>query len=171
MSQRCRNSSSSAALPPTGADPSCLLSDARGLRHIQTAFRAQPHAHYLANPTPDSRARALCCWRPQIVGKSVIRRSTVPSGCELPRICIEYDPQRNRLFSRREAQGAPSEVVEVGDLSRRENKLDRALVGLFSDHDDGQQGRQGSPQAVVGQAPLPTPAMAPGVMDHQPSAT
>jgi hypothetical protein len=89
----------------------------------------------------------------------------VPSGCMLPRICAKYEPQPNRLFSRREAQGAPSEVVEVGDLPRRENKPDSALVGLFSDHDDGQQGRQGSPQAAVGRARLPTtPAMALGVI-------
>jgi hypothetical protein len=95
------------------------------------------------------------------------RQSCGPGGCKLPRICCEYDSQPNRLFSRREAQGAPSEVVEVGDLSRRENKPDSTLVGLFSDHDDGQQGRKGSPQGTVGQAPLPTPAMAPGVMGHQ----
>jgi hypothetical protein len=45
---------------------------------------------------------------------------------------------QNRLFRRREAQGAPSEVVEVGDLSRREIKPDKAVDGLFSDHGDGQ---------------------------------
>jgi hypothetical protein len=83
----------------------------------------------------------------------------------LSRICAKYDSQPTRLFSRREAQGAPSEVVEVGDLSRRENKPDIALVGVFSDHDDGEQGRQGSPQAAVGRARLPTtPAMALGVI-------
>ena len=53
--------------------------------------------------------------------------------------------------------------MEVGDLSRRENKLDSAVVGLFSDHDDGQQGGKTSPQAAVGQAPLTIPAMASGV--------
>jgi hypothetical protein len=57
--------------------------------------------------------------------------------------------------------------VEVGDLSRRENKPDSTLVSLFSAHDDGQQGRKRSPQGTVGQAPLSTPAMAPGLMGHQ----
>ena len=97
---------------------------------------------------PDAPNRCAAGVRTSSV--SLLRRSTDPSGWELPRICHAHDPQRNRLFSRREAQGAPSEVLEVGDLSCRENEPDRALVGLFSDHDDGQQGRQGSPQAAVG---------------------
>jgi hypothetical protein len=42
----------------------------------------------------------------------------------------------NRLFSRREAQG--TKLVEVGDLSCRKTKPGRAVVDLFSDHDDGQ---------------------------------
>ena len=54
--------------------------------------------------------------------------STGPSGCELPRISVKHV---NRLLRRREAQGASSEIVEVGDLSRRERKPDSALVGLF----------------------------------------
>src|ERR1700690_2805960 len=53
---------------------------------------------------------------------SLLRRSTDPSGWELPRIWERHDRRRNRLFSRREEQGAPSEVLEVGDLSRWENK-------------------------------------------------
>ena len=60
-----------------------------------------------------------------IVGKAT---ATGPSGCELPRISIPYV---NRLLGRGEAQGAPSEIVEMGDLSRRERKPDSARVGLF----------------------------------------
>ena len=50
----------------------------------------------------------------------------------------EYAHRANRLFSRREAQGASAELVEVGDLSCRKTKPGRAVVDLFSDHDDGQ---------------------------------
>jgi hypothetical protein len=60
-----------------------------------------------------------------------------------------------------------SELLEVGDLSCGKTKPDRAVVGLFSDHDDG-QGRKRSPQATVGQAPISTPAMAGGVTDLAP---
>jgi hypothetical protein len=34
----------------------------------------------------------------------------------------------------------PSELVEVGDLSRWEIKPHRAVIGLFSHHGDGQSG-------------------------------
>lgn len=47
-------------------------------------------------------------------------------------------PRPNRLFICRQAPGATSEVVEVGDLSRRKDKPDRAVSGVFRDHDDGQ---------------------------------
>jgi hypothetical protein len=70
----------------------------------------------------------------------------------------------NRLFSCRKAQGISSEIVEVGDLSRRKNKFDKAVVGLFSNHDDGQHRRKRSPQAAIGRVPLPTPAVAPAVI-------
>jgi hypothetical protein len=36
-----------------------------------------------------------------------------------------------RPFSRCEAQGVPSEAVEVGDLSRRQIKPGSAVVGLL----------------------------------------
>ena len=71
----------------------------------------------------------------------------------------------NRLFSCRKAQGTSSEIMEVGDLSRRENKFDKAVVGLFSNHDDGQHRRKRSPQAAIGQAPISTPAKAGGVTE------
>jgi hypothetical protein len=57
--------------------------------------------------------------------------------------------------------------VEVGDLSRGKSKLDKAVVGLFSNHDDGQHRRKRSPQAAIGQAPLRIPAIAAGVTGHQ----
>jgi hypothetical protein len=72
-----------------------------------------------------------CCRKqeqPNIVCKTAIGRATVPSDCGLPCICVKHV---NRLFSRREAQGASTEVVEMGDLSRREIKPDSAVVGLF----------------------------------------
>ena len=40
-------------------------------------------------------------------------------------------PGPNRLFSCREAQGTSAELLEVGDLSRRENKSDKAVIGLI----------------------------------------
>jgi hypothetical protein len=58
-------------------------------------------------------------------------------------------PRPNRLFSCRKAQGTSSEIVEVGDLSRRKNKFDKAVVGLFSNHDDGQHRWKRSPQSQL----------------------
>jgi hypothetical protein len=43
-----------------------------------------------------------------------------------------------RLFSCREAQSTSPEIVEVGDLSCRKTKPDRAVVGLFSHNGGGQ---------------------------------
>jgi hypothetical protein len=42
--------------------------------------------------------------------------------------------------------------VEVGDLSRREIKSDKAVIGLFSHHGNGQKGGKRGPQAAIGQA-------------------
>jgi hypothetical protein len=42
--------------------------------------------------------------------------------------------------------------MEMGDLSRREIKRDKAVIGLFSHHGDGQQGGQRGPQGAVGKA-------------------
>jgi hypothetical protein len=74
---------------------------------------------------------AACCRSPHIVTKSVIRRSTVSGGCRLPRISSTYGRRSDRLFSRCEAQGIPSEAVEVGDLSRRQIKPGCTVVGLL----------------------------------------
>src|ERR1700722_14489931 len=38
----------------------------------------------------------------------------------------------------------------MGDLSRRKIERDQAVVGLFSHHGVGQQGRQRGPQGAVG---------------------
>jgi antitoxin ParD1/3/4 len=53
--------------------------------------------------------------------------------------------------------------VEVGDLSRRTIKPDRARIELFSHHGGSQQGRKSGPQAAVGLAPFATDAVAGGV--------
>jgi hypothetical protein len=69
----------------------------------------------------------------------------------------------NRLLSCREAQGASSEVVEVGDLSRRKSERGGAVRNVFPDDDGGRQGRKRSAQAAIGQAPFRTPVTAPAV--------
>jgi hypothetical protein len=109
-----------------------------------------------------------CGWPPRVfesVNISLDRLAVTSSHVYIPR----YDdaPRSNRLFSRREAQGAATEVVEVGDLSRRKIKPDRAVIGVFREHGNGQQGRKRSPQAAVGQAPFRTPGMAAGVTGRQ----
>jgi hypothetical protein len=60
------------------------------------------------------------------------------------RACPDHIPEYanahrpNRLFSRREAQSTSTELVEVGDLSCRKIKPDRAGIHLFSTRGDGQ---------------------------------
>jgi hypothetical protein len=61
----------------------------------------------------------------------LLRRSTVPSGSRLPRIHARNDRQSKRSFSRCEAQGTPSEAVEMGNLSRRQIKPGSTVVGLL----------------------------------------
>ena len=48
---------------------------------------------------------------------------------------------------------AASELLEVGDLSCREIKPGKAIIGLFSHHGDRQSGRKRGAQAAIGQAP------------------
>jgi hypothetical protein len=50
-------------------------------------------------------------------------------------------------------RGTASELLEVGDLSCREIKPDKAIIGLFSHHGDRQSGRKRGAQAALGQAP------------------
>ena len=80
-----------------------------------------------------------------------------------------YDsaPRPNGLFSCREAQGTCTQLVEVGDLSSRTSKPNRAIIVLFPDYGGGRKGRKRSPQAVVAQAPIRIPAIGTGVMRHQ----
>ena len=40
----------------------------------------------------------------------------------------------------------------MGDLSRREIERDKAVIGLFSHHGDGQQGWKRGPEGAVGKA-------------------
>ena len=47
-------------------------------------------------------------------------------------------------------QGATSEFLEVGDLSCREIKPGKAIIGLFSHHGDRQSGRKRGAQAAIG---------------------
>jgi hypothetical protein len=49
-------------------------------------------------------------------------------------------------------EGAPSEFVEVGDLSCREIKPGKTIIGLFSQHSDRQSGRKRGAPAAIGQA-------------------
>jgi hypothetical protein len=50
----------------------------------------------------------------------------------------EHDTFRpNRLFSRCEAPGSPSEFMEMGDLSRWNRPADRTFIDLFPQHGDG----------------------------------
>ncbi len=56
-------------------------------------------------------------------------------------------------FSCREEQGTASEFLEVGDLSCREIKPNKAIISIFSHHGDRQSGRKRSAQTAIGQAP------------------
>jgi hypothetical protein len=66
----------------------------------------------------------------------------------------------------REAQSTSTKVLEVGDLSRRKSKPDRAVVALLSDHGDCRQSWKRSPQTTAGQAPRRIPTIAASVMGH-----
>ena len=52
-----------------------------------------------------------------------------------------------------EEQGTASGLLEVGDLSCREIKPNKAIISIFSHHGDSQSGRKRSAQAAIGQAP------------------
>jgi hypothetical protein len=58
----------------------------------------------------------------------------------------------NRLFSRREKPGKSPRSMEMGDLPRRPVERDKAIIGLFSHHGDGQPRRQRGPQGAFGKA-------------------
>ena len=83
----------------------------------RTANRGWLASHASLNKSPDGVAVASC--RAYVLG-------------------YDHAPRPNRLLSRREAQGAPSEVVEVGDLSRRKSKRGGAVRYIFPDDDGGQ---------------------------------
>ena len=61
-------------------------------------------------------------------------------------ISLAVDGLEHRLYPSIEA------LVEVGDLSRREIKSDKAVIGLFSHHGNCQKGGKRGPQAAIGQA-------------------
>jgi hypothetical protein len=62
----------------------------------------------------------------------------VVTSCHAYVLGYDDTPRPNRLLSCREAQGAPSEVVEVGDLSRRKSTCGGAVRDIFPDDDGGQ---------------------------------
>ena len=82
----------------------------------------------------------MCACRPRILGQFVnksLDALAVTSACAY---ILGYDAARrpNGLFSCRKAQGATSEVVEVGDLSCRKRKRGRAVRDIFLDDDGGE---------------------------------
>jgi hypothetical protein len=51
-------------------------------------------------------------------------------------------------------QGTASELLEVGDLSCREIKPGKAIIGLFSHHGDRQSGRKRGAKQLLGKLPV-----------------